>query len=82
MKENYVPLVASCLLNDYGVLTTHYDLAPDVLRFEPPLTVTQEQLDQAIDALDEVLGLGMGRLVMSVGKGSFARMFHKAGGGL
>ena len=77
MKEDYVPLLSSCLLNDHGILTTHFDLAPQVLRFEPPLIVTREQIDEAVDALDCVLGLGAGRLTLSLGKGTFARMLHK-----
>jgi hypothetical protein len=29
-----------------------------VIRFEPPLTVSEEQIDEAVDALDAVLSSG------------------------
>jgi putrescine aminotransferase len=74
MEENLAAMVASCLLNDHGVLTSYFDLAPNVLRFEPPLIVTQEEIDYAIDAFDHVLGLGVSGLVLSVGKNAIARM--------
>lgn len=77
MEENLAAMVASCLLNDHGVLTLYFDLAPNVLRFEPPLIVTQEEIDHAIDAFDHVLGLGVGGLVLSVGKNAMARMVHR-----
>ncbi|HET6437290.1 MAG TPA: aspartate aminotransferase family protein [Anaeromyxobacter sp.] len=78
MQDDYVALVASCLLNDRGILTTWFDLAPAVLRFEPPLIVTEQEIDQAIEALDHVLGLGAGRLALSLGKGTLSRMFKKS----
>ena len=74
MDENFSVLVASCLLNEHGVLTTFFDLAPTVLRFEPPLIVTREEIDYAIDALDHVLGLGLGGLALSVGKSAIGRL--------
>lgn len=71
--ENYVAMVASCLLNEHDILTTYFDLAPGTLRFEPPLIVSKEQIDYAIDALDHVLSLGVGSLALSVGKGAVKR---------
>jgi acetylornithine/succinyldiaminopimelate/putrescine aminotransferase len=70
------PSVASCLLNDHGVLTTYFDLAPRILRFEPPLIATKQEIDYAIDAFDHVLGLGMAGLALSVGKKAVGRMVH------
>jgi putrescine aminotransferase len=77
MEENVAAMVASCLLNDHGVLTSYFDLAPNVLRFEPPLIVTQEEIDRAVDAFDHVLGLGVSGLVLSVGKNAIARVVHR-----
>lgn len=79
MDENFALLVASCLLNDHGVLTTYFDLAPDVLRFEPPLIVSKAEIDYAIDAFDHVLGLGVGGLALSAGKNAIERILHRAG---
>lgn len=78
MEENFALVVASCLLNDHGVLTTFFDLAPAVLRFEPPLIVTKEEIDYAIDALDQVLGLGVSGLALSVGKSAIRRIMQLA----
>jgi putrescine aminotransferase len=75
-EENLAAMVASCLLNDHGVLTSYFDLAPDVLRFEPPLIATREEIDYAIDAFDHVLGLGMSGLALSVGRSAVARIAH------
>jgi putrescine aminotransferase len=76
MDENYALMVASCLLNDYGVLTTYFDLAPKTLRFEPPLIVTKQEIDYAIDAFDRVLSFGIGSLALSVGKSAIGRIAH------
>jgi len=79
MDENFALMVASSLLNDHGLLTTYFDLAPKILRFEPPLIVSKEEIDYAIDAFDHVLGLGVGGLALSVGRNAIARMLHRTG---
>jgi putrescine aminotransferase len=76
LAENFPAMIGSCLLNDHGVLTGYFDLAPNTLRFEPPLIVTQEQIDHAVDAFDDVLGRGVGSLAMSVGKQAVGRFLH------
>jgi len=76
VDDNYALMVASCLLNDYGILTSYFDLAPKILRFEPPLVVTKPEIDRAIDAFDQVLGLSVGSLTLSVGKNALGRVLH------
>lgn len=66
VDENYALMVANCLLNDYGILTSYFDLEPEILRFEPPLVVTKPEIDHAIDSFDQVVSLGVGGLVLSV----------------
>jgi acetylornithine/succinyldiaminopimelate/putrescine aminotransferase len=39
-----------------------------VIRFEPPLIVTTEQIDEAVDALDKVLSRGKQAIALSFGK--------------
>ena len=58
---------ASELLTKHDVLTCYYDLDPRVLRFEPPLVITREQIDTAVDALDKVLSRGRAALLASCG---------------
>lgn len=76
MSENLAPMVISYLLNNYGILTSYYDLAPSVLRFEPPLTVTKDQIDKAVDALDATLSKGIVGLCAAFGKSALGRMIR------
>jgi putrescine aminotransferase len=76
LGENFALMVASCLLNGHGVLTSYFDLSPRILRFEPPLIVSKEEIDYAIDAFDHVLGLGMGGLALSLGKNEIDRLLR------
>jgi putrescine aminotransferase len=68
MKENLSVMVMSELLRKQHVLTSYYDFDPRVIRFEPPLTVTEEQIDEAVDALDEVLSRGKSAIALSFGR--------------
>ncbi len=56
------------LLRKHHVLTSYYDLDSKVIRFEPPLTVTEEQIDEAVDALDAVLSRGKHSIALSFGR--------------
>jgi putrescine aminotransferase len=77
--EDYTGLVIGRLLNKHGILTSYCDLDPSVLRFEPPLVVTKEQIDAAVDAIDEVLGHGVAGLALSLGKTLVERAVGHAG---
>jgi acetylornithine/succinyldiaminopimelate/putrescine aminotransferase len=70
MAENLSAMVISTLLNKRNVLTSYYDLDTRVLRFEPPLISTEEQIDSTVESLAEVIGKGTAGLTMS-----FARRF-------
>ena len=67
MEENYSAMVITRLLNKHGVLTSYFDLDTKVLRFEPPLIVTKEQVDHAVDAFAESLSKGTAGLTLSFG---------------
>lgn len=73
MRENYPAMVISRLLNVHGILTSYYDLDPTVVRFEPPLTVTKEELDTALDAFDRVLDKGLAGLSLGFMKTVLSR---------
>jgi len=64
MDENFGAMIINSLVDKYGILTSYCDLAPTVLRFEPPLTVTKEQIDKGLKAFEAVLGKGTLGLTM------------------
>jgi acetylornithine/succinyldiaminopimelate/putrescine aminotransferase len=76
MEENLSVMVIGALQHEHGILTSYYDLAPKVIRFEPPLIVTTQQIDEAVEALDKVLALGKTALALSFGKSVVGRMLH------
>ena len=56
LSEEYMgSLVAGELLNKYGIITAFTLNNPNVIRLEPPLIVSYQQLDQVINALEEIL---------------------------
>jgi putrescine aminotransferase len=71
-----VLMAGSHLLNNGGILTSYYDLAPTVIRFEPPLTVTTDQIDEAVNALDATLSKGIVGLGAAFGKSALGRMIR------
>lgn len=60
-------LVAGELLNEYGIITAYTLNNPNVIRLEPPLAVTREQLDLVVDALDTILSRRKGFLGLAAG---------------
>ena len=46
---------AAVLLRDHNVLTQTCGLASNVLRFEPPLVISREEIANMLAALDQVL---------------------------
>lgn len=54
--EYFASLVASQLVQKYGIVTAFTLNNPNVLRFEPPLTIEYEELDLLVTALDDICG--------------------------
>ena len=52
--EYFASLVASQLVNKYGIITAFTLNNPNVLRFEPPLEIPREELDVLVTALDDI----------------------------
>ncbi len=73
MEENMSAMVMNRLMNKHGMMTAYYDLAPKVLRFEPPLIITKEQTDRALNAFEAVLGKGTMGLTMGFMKSVIGR---------
>lgn len=55
VEEFMISNVISKLLNDYHILTVFTSNDPSVLRFEPPLIVTKEEIDYFVNSLDRLL---------------------------
>lgn len=70
-------LVASELINNYQVITAYTLNNPNVIRLEPPLTVSCEALDNVIAALGEILEHSFaGVMVNTVGTAIRAALGH------
>jgi putrescine aminotransferase len=67
LEHDLSAIIGSELLNKHHVLMSYCDLDPKVLRFEPPLVITREQIDTAIEALDKVFSRGKMALMASFG---------------
>jgi putrescine aminotransferase len=67
-------MVAGELLNKHNIITAYTLNNPNVIRFEPPLTIGKEEIDQLLNALHKILkdSKGFIDLVLSAGK-SFAK---------
>ena len=76
MEHNLSIMVMGELLHKHSILTSYYDFDPKVIRFEPPLIVTTEQIDEAIDALDKVLSRGKKAISLSFGKTAIGSMLR------
>jgi putrescine aminotransferase len=72
--EYFASLVASQLVQKYGIVTAFTLNNPNVLRFEPPLTIEYEQLDLLVTALDDICGRNKtpGRTLLRAGQ-TYAR---------
>lgn len=63
-QEYMGSLVAGELFNKHRIITAYTLNNPNVIRLEPPLTVTQEQLDRVLAALESILASHTGFLSM------------------
>lgn len=59
-------LVAGALINDHQVITAYTLNNPNVIRLEPPLIVSYDEIDYVIDALDAIFSKNKGLLGMAV----------------
>lgn len=67
-KEYYASLVAGELLGKHQVITAYTLNNPNVMRLEPPLTVTKDQIDYVLNALEDIFSQrkGLLRIALSV----------------
>jgi Ornithine/acetylornithine aminotransferase len=63
LKGSLSGFVGSLLLKEYNILVAFTEYNRNVIRLEPPLIVTPEQIDTFADALDNLLSRGIVRIV-------------------
>ncbi|HWV21488.1 MAG TPA: aspartate aminotransferase family protein [Devosia sp.] len=63
LKGSLPGFIGSHLLRDHGVLVAFTEYNRNVIRLEPPLICTRENVDEFIAALDEVLARGVVKIV-------------------
>jgi len=73
LKGSLCGFVGSLLLRDYDVLVAFTEYNRNVIRLEPPLIVTREQIDTFVGALDDLLGRGIARIVTDYATGASRR---------
>jgi len=56
LSDEYLgSMVAGKLLNQHHIMTVYTLNNPNVIRLEPPLTVTREEIDSLLNAMDDIL---------------------------
>ncbi len=68
LKGSLCGFVGCLLLKEYDVLVAFTEYNRNVIRLEPPLIVTREQIDTFVDALDDLLSRGVTRIVTAFAK--------------
>ncbi|HEB60544.1 MAG TPA: aspartate aminotransferase family protein, partial [Phycisphaeraceae bacterium] len=63
LKGSLCGFVGSLLLRKYDILVAFTEYNRNVIRLEPPLIVSREQLDTFVNALDSLLSRGVTRIV-------------------
>ena len=80
MASEYLgAMVAGELLTKHQIITAYTLNNPNVIRLEPPLTITYEQLDKLLTALEEIFARnkGFGDMVVTSGKTMLASLAKK-----
>lgn len=68
LKDSLCGFVGSLLLRNHNILVAFTEYNRNVIRLEPPLIVTQEQIDTFIAVIDHLLGRGVTRIVADYAK--------------
>ncbi len=78
--EYLASMVAGQLLDEHKIITAYTLNNPNVIRLEPPLTVTFEQLDWVVKAFDEICEKYSGflKLTFKTGKSIAAKIFKRS----
>ncbi len=78
LNEYIGGMIASELANSYQIITAYTLNNPNVIRVEPPLIISYEEIDHFVDALEKILAkkLSLSSMVMSTTKNLF-KVLHK-----
>ncbi|MBA2491217.1 MAG: aminotransferase class III-fold pyridoxal phosphate-dependent enzyme [Gammaproteobacteria bacterium] len=68
LRGSLCGFVGSLLLKDHNILVAFTEYNRNVIRLEPPLIVTREQIETFVAALDEVLSRGITRIITDYAK--------------
>ena len=63
LKGSICGFVGSLLLRDYDILVAFTEYNRNVVRLEPPLIVSRDEVDRLVDALDDLLSKGVTGIV-------------------
>jgi acetylornithine/succinyldiaminopimelate/putrescine aminotransferase len=63
LKGSMCGFVGSLMLRDYDILVAFTEYNRNVIRLEPPLIVTREEIDHFVDSLDDLLSKGVTGIV-------------------
>ncbi|MGB9792907.1 MAG: aminotransferase class III-fold pyridoxal phosphate-dependent enzyme, partial [Thermacetogeniaceae bacterium] len=69
-EEYFAALVAAELINKHHIITAYTLNNPNVIRFEPPLIISKEQIDRLLSALEDIFESyqSMWKLLLAGGK--------------
>ncbi|HBI26414.1 MAG TPA: hypothetical protein DDY25_01630 [Peptococcaceae bacterium] len=69
-EEYLASLIAGQLMNKYQIITAYTLNNPNVIRFEPPLIVSREQMDKLLAAMEDIFEhhSSMWSILLSTGK--------------
>jgi acetylornithine/succinyldiaminopimelate/putrescine aminotransferase len=73
LKGSLCGFVGSLLFRDYDILVAFTEYNRNVIRLEPPLIVTAEQVDTFVRSLDDLLSRGIARIVADYVTGASRR---------
>jgi acetylornithine/succinyldiaminopimelate/putrescine aminotransferase len=76
LKGSICGFIGKALLKDFDILVAFTEYNRNVMRLEPPLVVTREQIDTFVQALDNILHRGVFDMITKFGLDLAKKKFH------